>query len=257
MPDEEPSPGTRTPVKSPFARIANVAMGVLATPLAVLAFGQAPSCMGFGPPALQAVNACPSAVAALGSPITQPWVGLSCGNAETEDDDGSASWSMPVVGPNGRGTLDIQAGERGGRWQFGVLTLTAGGRTIDVLGCEAGGTGEQVAITHRALVGTVTTIVGEPGVAVGAACSVTVDPSEGAQSCRVGVVCGDRTLYGGDTHGYGHCAADARGAITMRDGNPSGVDGDPMLDLRLGANEVVVTDQGERGIWVVTLATVP
>ena len=53
---------------------------------------------------------------------------------------------------------------------------------------------------------------------------------------------GDRTLYGGGTQGYGHCAGDATGAITMRDGNPTSVDGDPMIDLRLGANEVVLTD---------------
>lgn len=257
MPDEEVGPAGRTPVRGPFARIISVLGGIVMLPAFAFAFALAPACMGFADPALSMVNACPAATAALGAPITQGWLGLSYGNAETEDDDGRASWSMPVAGPSGRGTLDIRAMERAGRWQFGALVLTAGGHEIDVIACAAGGTGEVVAITHRALAGTATTIVGEPGVASGAACTVTIDPSEGAPSCHVAVVCADRTLYGEGSSGYGHCAVDAGGALVMRDGNPGSVDGDPMLDLRLAANEVVVSDQGRAGTWVVTITTRP
>jgi hypothetical protein len=260
MPDFDVGPGghqIRRPERTMLSRLPSMLMGAATLPLVLVAMAGAPSCMGFGTPALAAVNACPAATAALGSPISQGWTGISCGNAETEDDDGRASWSFPVAGPNGHGTLDLQGVERSGSWQFRTLVLTAGGRTIDVLGCSAGGTGEMVTITHREVHGTATTIVGEPGVASGDACTVTVDPSDGAQSCRVGVTCGTRTLYGGGTSGYGHCSADASGAVTMRDGNPTSVDSDPMLDLRLGANEVIVTDQGTSGTWVVTITTAP
>jgi len=139
MADTEEGSGGREPEKSPFGRLFRIASSIVIAPLLLFALSFMPSCMGFGEPALAAVNACPAAVAALGSPITQPWIGLSCGSAETEDDDGRASWSMPVSGPRGRGSLDIRAAERSGRWQFGALVLTVGGRTIDVLGCAAGG----------------------------------------------------------------------------------------------------------------------
>ncbi len=257
MADIEVGPEGRQAQTSLFSRFMSIAAGVLFLPVLVVGISSAPSCMGFGEPALAAVNACPAATAALGTPIAQSWMGISCGNAETEDDDGSASWSMPVAGPSGRGSLDIAAVERGGHWRFRSLVLSAAGHTIDIVACAAGGTGDMTPIAHRVVTGTATTIVGEPGVVSGAACTVTLDPSEGTQTCRVGIVCGARTLYGGGSGGYGHCSTDASGAITMRDGNPSTVDGDPMLDLRLGAHEVVVTDQGRDGAWVATITTAP
>ncbi len=252
MSDVEVGPGGRTEAPSPLRRVASALGGLAFVPVLVFAFGYAPSCMGFGAPALAHVNACPRAVALLGAPIAQPWIGLSCGNAETEDDDGQASWSMPVSGPRGRGTLDIRAIEHVGHWQFRMITLSAGGHEIDVLACEAGGTGDVVPIPHRVLAGTVTTIVGEPGVSSGQACTVTIDPANDVQNCRVVIACGARTLYGEGTGGYGHCGVDASGAITMRDGNPSATDDDPMIDLR--ASEVVVTDQGRAGTWVATVS---
>jgi hypothetical protein len=255
MPDFEVGPEGRAPVTSPFRRLTSVLLGVLGLPFGFAISSIIPSCMGFGDPALVIANQCTAATSVLGTPITQSFVGISCGNAETEDDDGNASWSFPVSGPRGRGTLDVQGIERSGRWQFGSLVLNAGGRSIDLVACASGGTGDLVAVTHREQHGTVSMIVGEPGVATGAACIVTVDPSDGAQSCRVSVVCGERTLYGGGTQGYGHCAMDAAGAISMRDGNPSSVDGDPMIDLRLGAHEVVLDDQNASGTWLVRIAT--
>lgn len=257
MPDFEVGPGGRAPTQSPLARIARVAMGAAFLPVLVVGFSFAPACMGFGDPALRLVNECPAATAALGAPIAQSWMGLSCGNAETEDDDGRASWSMPVAGPNGRGTLDIAAVERGGRWDFGRLVLTAAGRTIDVVSCAAGGSGVVMAVTHREVTGTVGTVVGQPGVATGAACTITIDPAPegGVQNCHVLVACGGTTLYGAGTGGFGQCTTDASGALRMEDGRPTSDDHDPMLDLRLGAHEVVVTDVTPQGTSVVTIAT--
>lgn len=248
-------PTGREPSKSPMRRILGTLSGVMMLPLFVLAFASAPACMGFGQAALDVVNQCPVAVTALGAPITTSWLGLSYGNAETEGDDGSANWTFPIEGPRGRGSLDVLARERSGRWQFGRMVLTTGGRSIDVVACAAGGTGAIAAITHRELSGTVTTIVGAPGVAQGASCTVTIDPSDGVLNCHVTVACGAMTLYGGGRGGFGHCAVDANLAPLMRDGNPSSVDGDPMLDLHVATNEVVITDQNAQGTWVVTVTT--
>jgi hypothetical protein len=243
--------------KSPLSRALSALGGIAILPAILVAMSGAPACMGFGGPAMTMVNACPAAVAALGSPVSQSWLGISCGNAETEDDDGYANWSMPVSGPNGRGTLDIHASERGGRWEFRALVLNAGGHTIDVVACAAGGTGQTVAIAHRVLGGTVSTIVGQPGVVTGAACTVTIDPAEGAQSCHVLVACGSRTLYGDGSGGYGNCTSDASGELLMRDGNPSSVDNDPMLEMHLASHQVVVTDEGNAGLWVATITLAP
>jgi len=253
-PNEHPKVD-RESAESPMKRVLAGLGGVLMLPVVILGLGSAPTCMGFGQPAIDVVAQCPTAVEALGSPIRTSWMGLSCGNAETEDDDGRASWSFPIAGPRGRGTLEIDGTERHGRWQFGRLALTTGGRTIDVIACAGGGTGEPIAITHQSIEGTVNAVVGRAPVASGAACTITIDPSDGAQSCRVNVTCGGVTLYGGGTQGYGHCSGDATGAIVMRDGNPTSVDGDPMLDLALGRREVVLTDQDAQGTWVVTITT--
>lgn len=257
MPDFDVGPGGQQPIQSSFRRLMNVGLGMMGVPIGLAIFAYVPSCMGFREPALDMVNQCATATRALGTPITQSYVGLSCGNAETEDDDGEASWSFPVAGPSGRGTLDLRGVERSGTWQLESLTLSTGGRDIDVIACAAGGTGEVVPITHRALTASVGAIVGEPGVAVGASCTVTIDPSDGPQNCRLNVTCGERTLYGGGSGGYGHCGVDASGALTMRDSNPSATDGDPMFDMRLGSSEIVITDQASSGTWVVTLAIAP
>lgn len=138
-----PTPGNErneAPPPGPLRRALRMLGGLVALPLGVLAFGTAPSCMGFGPPALALVGQCQTATAALGAPITQSYVGFSCGNAETEDDDGRASWRMPVAGSRGSGVLELDADERSGTWTFGHLVLTpSGGQPIDVLACAAGG----------------------------------------------------------------------------------------------------------------------
>jgi hypothetical protein len=242
-------------VQSPVRRAAAVLGGVVMLPMFLVVFSGAPSCMGFGPAAIDVVRQCPTAVTALGESIGPSYLGLSCGNAETEDDDGQASWSFPIAGSHARGTLEVDGVEHGGRWRFHRIDLTTGGHTIDVIACAAGGTGEPVTVTHQSVEGTVSAVVGHSSVTNGASCTITIDPSDGADSCRVNVTCGGSTLYGGGTQGYGHCSGDATGAIAMRDGNPTSVDGDPMLDLDVGRHEVVITDQDTQGTWVVTIAT--
>lgn len=253
-----PGPGderNERPPASPLRRALGVLGGFVALPLGVLVMGTAPSCMGFGPPALALVGQCPTATAALGAPISQSYVGLSCGNAETEDDDGRASWRMPVAGPRASGVLELDADERSGTWRFGHLVLMpSGGAPIDILACAAGGTGLAARVVHEEHTGTVASAFGPAPVAVGASCRVQIDPvTDGAPTCRVVVTCADQTLYGSGTGGYGHCTTDAAGALVMRDASASAIDRDPMLDLQLGASSVTVSDQGASGLWALTV----
>ncbi|MFO0686119.1 MAG: cytochrome c oxidase assembly factor Coa1 family protein [Sandaracinus sp.] len=257
-----PTPGNErneAPPPGPLRRALRMLGGLVALPLGVLAFGTAPSCMGFGPPALALVGQCQTATAALGAPITQSYVGFSCGNAETEDDDGRASWRMPVAGSRGSGVLELDADERSGTWTFGHLVLTpSGGQPIDVLACAAGGTGLPARVVHEEHTGTVASAFGPAPVAVGASCRVQIDPvTDGAPTCRVVVTCADQTLYGSGTGGYGHCTTDAAGALVMRDTSTSAVDRDPMLDLSLGASSVTVSDQAASGLWALTILLAP
>ncbi len=257
-----PAPGSErndAPPPSPLRRALGVLGGFVALPLGLLAFGTAPSCMGFGPPALALVGQCETANAALGAPISQSYVGLSFGNAETEDDDGRASWRMPVAGARGSGVLELDAVESAGTWRFGRLVLTpSGGAPIDILGCAAGGTGLAAVVAHQELRGAVATVIGSPPVAVGAPCRVLIDPvTDGAPTCRVEVTCEGQTLYGGGSGGYGHCTTDAAGALVMRDVSTSAIDRDPMLDLSLGASSVTVSDQAASGLWAVTVLLTP
>lgn len=257
-----PMPGderNERPPPSPLGRALRMLGGVIAAPIAVLALGSAPSCMGFGPPALALVGQCETATSALGAPVTQSYVGLSCGNAETEDDDGRASWRMPVAGPRSSGVLELDANEVSGTWTFGHLVLTpSGGAPIDILACAAGGTGLAANVVHQERRGTVASALGPAPASVGASCRVVIDPvTEGAPTCRVVVTCADQTLYGEGSGGYGHCTTDASGALVMRDVSSSAVDRDPMLDLSLGASSVTVSDQGSAGLWALTIMLTP
>ncbi|MBX7192297.1 MAG: cytochrome c oxidase assembly factor 1 family protein [Sandaracinaceae bacterium] len=223
-------------------------------PLFFLIFGSAPSCMGFDEPTLRAIEACPQATAILGSPVSEGWMGLSCGNAKTVNDHGRASWTFPVTGPRGSGSVDVQARRRNGVWtlQRGILTTDQG--TVDIVNCTAAGAGGTISAVTRT--GSVTSVIGQAGVAVGDACTVSVIPTGESQNCRVEVRCGSAALYGAtQSTGWLNCGLDATGAVVAHDTDPTPNGGDPTLDLRLGEHTVVITDQTQAGSWAVQLST--
>jgi hypothetical protein len=210
--------------------------------------------MGFEDPTLRAIEACPAAAAALGPPISRSYLGWSCGNAETEGSFGNASWTFPVTGSNGSGSVDVVAEMRGGPWRILSATVETSSGTWEVVHCSGGGPVDVVATHFDA---TVTTAIGTGPVARGTACGIDLGPGDGPWPCHVVVTCGAETLYGAGSTGYADCSADASGAITVRDGEPSSSGGDPTLDLRVGAGEAVLTDTGASGTWVLTLSFAP
>jgi hypothetical protein len=229
--------------------------GLAIWPLIIFAFSGAPACFGFESPTLQAIEACPAAVEALGTPVGRSWLGLSCGGAETSGDSGNASWTFPVAGPRGSGSIDVVATQIGGRWTLSSAVLDTGGGTIDVLTCTTGGGGGIAAATYE---GTVRTTIGAAPASVGDACRIEVTPSSGGSyPCRVVVACDGRTLYGAGTTGYLACGLDTSRALTARDDSPTPNGGDPMLDLRASHGEVIVHDQAPAGAWAVSIAFTP
>lgn len=74
------------------------------------------------------------AVAALGTPLEVGWLITGSMNTDAAG-GGSASLSVPVSGPQGKGTLHLLANKSGGKWQFSSLTLTiaANDETLDLL----------------------------------------------------------------------------------------------------------------------------
>lgn len=245
------SPTTRK--KVPFV---SLIMGFLMWPLFFLGFSGAPACMGFEDPTLRAIEACPAAAAALGPPISRSYFGWSCGNAETSDAFGQASWTFPVSGANGSGSVDVVAEMRGGPWRILRANVETSAGTWEVVSCS-GGAG-SFSVTPTRLEATVSTVVGAAPAASGSACTIDISPGDGPFPCRVVVTCGGRALYGATSStGFMQCTPDARGALTANDTNPSPSDNDPMFDLRVGDGQATLTDAGPTGTWVMVLSFAP
>lgn len=100
--------------------------------------------------------------------------------------------------------------------------------------------------------GQVTAVTGTAPANLDDTCVVTVVSRDGGENlnCQTTVRCGDTTIYGGGSIGYLVCG--------IKDGQPAfGVDhetrGDPMLELNLAGNTVVVSD-GPEPKYSVTIA---
>lgn len=233
-------------------RFASMGLGLLIWPLVIFAFTGAPACMGFEEPTLRVIEQCPAAIEVLGSPVTRSWLGCSCGNAETSDSFGQASWTFPIAGPRGSGTVDVVAERRGGPWRILSATVEAGGRTIDAVRCTGGGA--PISVPTTSFDATVGSVIGQPGVAAGDRCRVSIEPGGGPYPCHVEIRCGAQQLYGGGSLGYAQCGGGPDGALVVRDDDNTAAGGDPTLDLRLGEGQAVLTDANASGTWVVTLA---
>jgi hypothetical protein len=86
--------------------------------------------------AVERTRANPAAVAALGEPV-EPGFFVS-GSVSVDGPSGEAKLSIPLRGPQGKGTLYVEAAKRAGRWEFALLALEVAGRDerIDLLAGE-------------------------------------------------------------------------------------------------------------------------
>jgi hypothetical protein len=71
--------------------------------------------------ALSRAKAHPSVIEALGSPINEGF--LVSGNTNVNGAAGEANLSIPITGPNGKGTIYVAANKSLGRWNYSGLIV--------------------------------------------------------------------------------------------------------------------------------------
>ena len=86
--------------------------------------------------AMEKLRATPAAVAALGEPIESGF--FISGSVSVNGPSGEAELSSPVHGPQGKGTLYVEATKSAGRWEYDLLELVVAGQEprIDILAEE-------------------------------------------------------------------------------------------------------------------------
>lgn len=90
------------------------------------------------------------------------------------------------------------------------------------------------------------------GVEVGDACTVRIDPETRAGlNCRVTIICGARTLFGGPMlGGYADCGVEDGRYRSALDAQPTVKDGDPAVEIDLERRRAKVTDGSAREVEI-------
>jgi hypothetical protein len=83
--------------------------------------------------ALARAKANPAVIEGLGSPITEGF--LVSGNTNVNGASGEANLSIPISGPNGKGTIYLAANKSLGRWNYSglIVEITKTHQRIDLL----------------------------------------------------------------------------------------------------------------------------
>jgi hypothetical protein len=81
--------------------------------------------------ALAMVNQSSEVQEILGTPVT-PGFGMS-GKVEEKSGSGSADFTVPISGSKGAGSMHVVASRGGGEWNYTVIDVVVGGKTINVL----------------------------------------------------------------------------------------------------------------------------
>jgi FlaG/FlaF family flagellin (archaellin) len=106
-----------------------IAIGFVAL-LVMAVFGMIKSSDAYKEAIAQA-KASPAVQSALGTPIEEGL--LVTGNVNVNNDSGEANLAIPLSGPNGAGTLYVEAVKSAGAWSYSTLRLDTGSEQIDVL----------------------------------------------------------------------------------------------------------------------------
>lgn len=286
-----PPPAPRPP-RSPLRILLSLVGSVATLPVFVVLFAGAPSCMGFEEPTLRIIEACPPAAAALGTPVSRSWLGASCGSARESGAFGNASWTFPVSGPSGSGSVRVLAERRGGPWIVRSAMVETSAGAFEAVSCAGGAMAGRAAglpsvVTSAPaapppiappvfapppgmagagggvsgllggaplhLAATVESVVGAAPAAMGEACDIDVLPAGLGAPCRVDVRCGGRPIYGGGAP-HALCLPGSRGGTTVAD--VSSADGDPMLTVTSESGQATLTSMGA-STWVLTLRFPP
>lgn len=202
---------------------------------------------------------------------TDPFSGVSNNGNNVGESAGKAAGTQ-------RYTLMLQdQGTRSGRAQISLDTAQRSGviwsDNVPTFRVELAMEAESLPVTGEPLIdpenrverlseavvrtGTASKLEGTPGVTPGAQCTVDVSPvTSGDQNCRVRVRCGGKLLYGDGTSGYNKCTVKEGRIGRLSDPRPSSQDSDPILDMDLSENTVVVSDDVDPP-WKLTIALTP
>ncbi|HXU32753.1 MAG TPA: cytochrome c oxidase assembly factor Coa1 family protein [Thermoanaerobaculia bacterium] len=71
--------------------------------------------------ALVKASADPAVVEALGTPLTTGF--FTSGSINTSGPSGDAAFSIPLSGPKGKGTIQLEAKKSGGEWTYSTLVV--------------------------------------------------------------------------------------------------------------------------------------
>jgi hypothetical protein len=84
---------------------------------------------------LNTAKSSPCVINALGLPLESRWI--MTGSIEESSVEGSAQLSIPVKGPKGKGSLDVQAKKRNGSWKINSLLFVHGTTQSSIVPTEA------------------------------------------------------------------------------------------------------------------------
>jgi hypothetical protein len=118
-------------------------------------------------------------------------------------------------------------------------------------------------VTPQTRTGVVATVSGRAPVTTGDQCVVQISAADSQRglNCRVQVTCAGNMIYGRDAadrrFGFNRCAVTTpMGGIEVieaHDQEMTANDGDPRIDLLTAQGTITVTDQGDQGLWSVTI----
>ena len=81
--------------------------------------------------AMRRAQANPEVVNRLGTPIEPKW--WLTGNVNVSNDSGNANLVIPVRGPKGEGSIQVQGTKEGGRWTYSRMLFEGGGAQVNLL----------------------------------------------------------------------------------------------------------------------------
>ena len=136
MPGAPPQPGETK--KSGCGKAALIGCGVAFALLAVFVCGIVYFVFGLirsdtvYKQALHRAQTNPDVIARLGQPIEPGW--WISGSLTVNNASGSANFSFPIAGPNGKATVHVEATRENDRWSYSVMRARPGsGAEIDLL----------------------------------------------------------------------------------------------------------------------------
>ncbi len=220
-------------------------IAVVAIVVALMATPYLARCGGADEAVTSVVQRCELATKVLGTDAHPARMGMACGSTKISGSSGTASWTLPFTGENGRGTVRYQAVKQNDEWNVIAAELEADGETIDLVRC-AGGAVNSLQKLSGTFDGKVTSSTHET-VTVDMVCKGSIERASGETIAEVSVTCVDNATASEGTVVY-------RGRSTVTADMGSSGDGDEKLEYTdtKGPVNATLTFDGPKGslrVW--------